>query len=473
MTNDGMMFTSSGSRPLFGTDMFSGILATVCDIALVVEPSGIIRNALSGQESRLFSEAANWPGRNIVDLIDDESARKFKRVQEKLSELDDEDGRYRWAELIHHAERGDPYPIRYSVHCLANDDAVLMLGRDQRPVIEMQQQLLNAQIALERDFEAQREADARYRLLMEFTSDAIVLVSMTSGRIVDLNMLAAIVLGSGRAELIGASFAEQFSLAKGIDLLGSLALDTSGQGGTSVEFPTLRGGNRVEIRSRQFRAAGERLAFCKLSGPGEETKGLGSLASDLFQLFQLGTDAIVFTNKDGVIEAASDAFLNITDSPSPSAVVGRSIGEFLGRGAVDLKVLLENARRAGHLRSYSTKLTTDFDAHISVELSATWLGDRSDPKLALVIRDATSATALRTDFALGQGDMRGVMELVGSSNLKDIVAETTNVVEKICIETAIELTRNNRVAAAEMLGLSRQSLYVKLRKYGLLSREEE
>ena len=32
----------------------------------------------------------------------------------------------------------------------------------------------------------------------------------------------------------------------------------------------------------------------------------------------------------------------------------------------------------------------------------------------------------------------------------------------------MELTDNNRVAAAEMLGLSRQSLYFKLRKYGLL-----
>ncbi|MDC0114520.1 hypothetical protein OAI45_05505, partial [Planktomarina temperata] len=29
-------------------------------------------------------------------------------------------------------------------------------------------------------------------------------------------------------------------------------------------------------------------------------------------------------------------------------------------------------------------------------------------------------------------------------------------------------TSNNRVAAAEMLGLSRQSLYVKLRKYDLV-----
>ena len=32
---------------------------------------------------------------------------------------------------------------------------------------------------------------------------------------------------------------------------------------------------------------------------------------------------------------------------------------------------------------------------------------------------------------------------------------------------ALELTRDNRASAAEILGLSRQSLYVKLRRYGL------
>jgi DNA-binding NtrC family response regulator len=69
---------------------------------------------------------------------------------------------------------------------------------------------------------------------------------------------------------------------------------------------------------------------------------------------------------------------------------------------------------------------------------------------------------------LGEVDMQSVIELIGSQSLRDIVAKTTDVVEKMCIETAVELTSNNRVAAAEMLGLSRQSLYVKLRKYGLL-----
>ena len=58
-------------------------------------------------------------------------------------------------------------------------------------------------------------------------------------------------------------------------------------------------------------------------------------------------------------------------------------------------------------------------------------------------------------------------ELVGRVPLKDLVGETTDIIERLCIEAALELTQDNRAAAAEMLGLSRQSLYVKLRRHGL------
>ena len=58
-------------------------------------------------------------------------------------------------------------------------------------------------------------------------------------------------------------------------------------------------------------------------------------------------------------------------------------------------------------------------------------------------------------------------ELIGRVPLKDIVRETTDVIERLCIEAALNLTGDNRASAAEMLGLSRQSLYVKLRRFGL------
>jgi len=36
----------------------------------------------------------------------------------------------------------------------------------------------------------------------------------------------------------------------------------------------------------------------------------------------------------------------------------------------------------------------------------------------------------------------------------------------------LTLTHNNRASASEMLGLSRQSLYVKLRRYGMVSDQD-
>jgi DNA-binding NtrC family response regulator len=54
-----------------------------------------------------------------------------------------------------------------------------------------------------------------------------------------------------------------------------------------------------------------------------------------------------------------------------------------------------------------------------------------------------------------------------------LVRETTDVIERLCIEAALKLTGDNRATAAELLGLSRQSLYVKLRRFGLADASED
>ena len=51
--------------------------------------------------------------------------------------------------------------------------------------------------------------------------------------------------------------------------------------------------------------------------------------------------------------------------------------------------------------------------------------------------------------------------------MKDIVSETTDLIEQLCIEAALQMTQGNRASAAQLLGLSRQSLYVKLNRFGL------
>ena len=56
-----------------------------------------------------------------------------------------------------------------------------MVGRDLGPIAEVQQQLVKTQLELEKDYEAQREAETRFRVLMGQTRDALVFVDAKSG----------------------------------------------------------------------------------------------------------------------------------------------------------------------------------------------------------------------------------------------------------------------------------------------------
>ena len=450
----------------------ASVLTGLADICLILSLDGTVMAASARSGSSLAPIMSDWKGAEISTLLDQTSAEKLKRRIEQLRQ-DDQAKTPRWAELAHPVGPDESIPVRYALYLLPDRSHVLMLGDDQRPTLEMQQLLLNAQIALERDHEAQREIDTRYRLLMDFTSDAIALISAASGQVVDINHDAAAILGRIRADIIGKPLSD-FLLGQTRETLVS-ALDPANVAAASavLEAEVKSSQRKLQLTGKMFRASGEQLAILRLTDPDGGSIGDQRLSANLRQLFNHGSDAIVFADRDGNILAASETFLNLTDSTSAATVRGRSLADFLARGAVDLRVLLDNARRAGQLRMYATKLNTDFGAQVEVEISATWLDDQYDPVLALVLRNASSAGSVRPEVSTGNdGNMQGVIELVGSSTLKDIVSETTDVIEKICIETALELTRNNRVAAAEMLGLSRQSLYVKLRKYHLLSKDE-
>jgi transcriptional regulator PpsR len=471
MNTDTKHFMTGIAMPLIDPEMLSEIISTAADISLLINGDGRVAAVMVNPAHPAFGRLYAWGAMRVTHTVTEESREKlFKR----LAALARPGARALAVEINHVDQALREFPVRYSLHNIGKDQTILMMGRDMRPVAEMQQQLVMAQLALERDYEAQREMDTRYRVLMEATRDAIVLVSMNSGRIADLNVAAAIMLGGSRQELAGAAIAQEFEGRRRGEFLESLSNIASADAASPVELVARRSQRKLRLIPKLFRAAGERLMLCRIEAPEMANAPGVETNENLERLFHEGVDGIVFLDQDGVITAANDAFLKLTDSTHLASVRGRSMADFLARGGVDLRVLLDNTRRARHLRLYATRIISEFKGEVAVEISATYLSDRPTPGFGLILRDASRAEMLRRPgTAVGDDGMRSVMELVGSSTLKDIVAETTDVVEKMCIETAVELTRNNRVAAAEMLGLSRQSLYVKLRKFGLLSKDDE
>jgi transcriptional regulator PpsR len=179
-------------------------------------------------------------------------------------------------------------------------------------------------------------------------------------------------------------------------------------------------------------------------------------------------DAFVLTDNDGLILSANAAFVDMAQLASEDQARGESLDRWLGQSALDLSVLITNVRQRGTIRFFATSVRGENGATAQVEVSAVAVADGGKQNFGFAIRNV--GPRLRTDQRIGRDLPRSVeqlTELIGRVALKDLVREATDVIERLCIEAALELTGDNRASAAEMLGLSRQSLYVKLRRYGL------
>jgi transcriptional regulator PpsR len=179
-------------------------------------------------------------------------------------------------------------------------------------------------------------------------------------------------------------------------------------------------------------------------------------------------DAFVVLDQEHQIVAANGAFLDLAQLAELGQVRGRKIDRWVGRVEVDIDILMANLREHGALRRFPTVIRGEFGGREDVEISAVAVMERDPPYFGLSIRrPQPRAIGLPPPQANGMRSFEQLKALVGQVPLRDLVRETTDIIEQMCIEAALELTGDNRASAAEMLGLSRQSLYVKLRRHGL------
>jgi transcriptional regulator PpsR len=189
-------------------------------------------------------------------------------------------------------------------------------------------------------------------------------------------------------------------------------------------------------------------------------------------LVEHAPDAIVVTNEAGRILSVNHAFAELAELASETQALGSHLSEWLGRSSVDVNVLLANLRKNGRISLFNTNLTSHHGVATEVEVSAINITDEQDVCCGFIIRSTAQRFA---ESSNGTGTSRSVeqlTDLVGKVPLKELVRESADLIERMSIEAALKLTGDNRAAAAEMLGLSRQSLYVKLRRYDLGSAAE-
>ena len=443
------------------------LISRLCDFAFVISSDGEIIQTMTSPFLAPRLDLSSWKGLQFLDTLTKESVPKFEA---RIAQFKEGQKEVRPVELNHRpTHQQTELPVRYTYHRAAEDGSTLILGSDLRPVAEMQQQLVEAQIALENDYDARREHEIMLKVLMESSDVATVFIALDTGVISSCNSAAEVLLGRSRKELMDASFAAEFEDEDVTSLIDRMVTAASDVSITAVLANSARGGRSYRLNPTLFRGATSQMLLCKMEPEDSSLEPIDQLATHLVSFFHKGVDPIVFVNMSGQILSANEAFVSVANVTHAQTLSGRSMSDFFSRGSVDLNVILESARRNGKMRLYSTKILNEHGDERPVEISTTQIRTEREPICVLVMRNARRVEGISTPTSqMSEEEVNSVVELIGSQSLKDVVARSTDVVEKMCIETAIRMTSNNRVAAAEMLGLSRQSLYVKLRKYNLV-----
>lgn len=462
---------NTGLDWLAGIDIarFAEIVAAAADLAVVMTGDGTVLEFTVGPDMPLPRALGLETGRSLHEALTEESRPKLDALlQQGLA------GEAPFGRELNHRDTGQgEVPVRYTAVRGARAGEILLLGRDLRAIGQLQSRLINAQLALEEDYDRFRAIEGRYRVVMESVPFALVILSADQQTIVDANGATTRLFRRDAPGLPGEVFTALFSHEDQRAVTGALAsVRSSGQ---AVTFSArMRSGGAVSVSASLFRAAASTLLLCRITPLSGEGAPADLVEGALPALFRQGGDAIVFTDPRGRILRANDSFLSLAGAALEDSLRGESLETYLGRAGVDLSVMIGKATEQGRMKLYATTLRSRFGAICPVEISVTHLAETNAGGFAFVIRDTSRAPVARAAVPpVSRQSVEHVMDLVGTAPLRELVRSTTDVVERMCIEAALELTGNNRASAAEMLGLSRQSLYVKLRKFGMIGGDED
>lgn len=444
------------------SDAAAGLVAAASDIAIVLDRDGVVQDLSVSSDDLVRSGLGDWRGQPWIDTVDSSSRAKVSDMLKDASAGQPS----RWREINHLGEHGSSVPVRYFALGGASDGRVIVIGRDLQASAVLQQRLLQVQQSVERDYLRLRQAESRYRLLFQSASEAVLILDAATRRIKEANPAVCRLTGLTDTTVAGQAF---------LALLDPASVEAASRllnAATSVSTPDpvpvmLIDGTPCLLAASMFRQDRSASLLVRLM-TDQPVVAVSDSHATLTAVLDRISDAFVVTDTDLRILTVNPAFLELTHLSSREEATRLSLDQFLGRPQIDLKIMLTQLKEHGTLRNFATVLRAGFGEMEEVEVSAVAVPDDAQPTYGFSIRNVARrlAPAQAAGTALPQS-IEQLTQLIGRVPMKEIVRESTDLIEKLCIEAALNLTSDNRASAADVLGLSRQSLYSKLRRYGL------
>lgn len=462
-SNDGL-FAGLGPEAL-------GLLASAnADIAIILSGDGRVLDVSYRDKSLTAWDLDDWTGRRWDETVTSESREKIADLLQEASRLSPTRSR----QVNHPAKGGADLPVGYRLVSFQGWPNSIALGSDLRAMAEMQQRLVRAQIEMEKDYRRLRDVESRYRILFHLAFEPLIVIEVPTLKIVDANEGAARLLDRPIKKLVGTSAGLAFGKADQAMAVEQLtALGARARADVFRARPATMD-RHMQIRVTPFREFGRVNLLVAFASEEQEQTG-ATMASDaaIVSMVDSLPEAMVIVDGDGAIVEANPAFVDLVRVVSLDRIEGKGLDNWLGGSGVDLQVLMANLREHGSVRRFSSVIRDELGGTEQVEISAARMSGRDGPLFGFALREAARGEPAQAVAGFtGPSGSTQFTELVGRVPLKDLVRDTADIIEKLCIEAALRLTDNNRASAADMLGLSRQSLYIKLKRYGMSDVED-
>ena len=444
----------------------ASLIAASSDVTLIVDAQGTIRDTAFQSMELLgdLSESADWVGRALATTVAPDSRPKVEALLREAATTAEP----KWRHVNHITPEGRSVPVLYCGVQIGGDGRIVLFGRDLRVMSALQQRLMNAQQSMERDYSKLRDVEMRYRLLFQLSSEAVLILDSVKGRVLEANAAAQDLFGAGSEDVVGRAMADIFGPDSLPALQGHLAAIRAGAKPEDTPARLAQGGQPVSVKVSLFRQENAAMLLMRISPVQSAVPVASDVKAKLLRAVESAPDGFVVTDHHGAVITANAAFLEMAQLLDEHQARGQPLDRWVGASGVDLDVLTANLRDRGSVRFFTTTMRGEAGSVAQVEISAVAVRNGGQPSFGYAIRNV--GPRLHTDTRAARQLPRSVeqlTELIGRVALKDLVREATEVIERLSIEAALELTNDNRASAAEMLGLSRQSLYVKLRRYGL------
>ncbi len=443
----------------------SNLLGAAADIALVIDKRGVIRDLSVSSEEIAGKNTQRWIGKKWVDTVSIDSQDKVLELLATTSRV--ESGQ---KQINHRTEEGENILVLYSTVSLDDKGNCIAVGKDLSSLTRMQQRLVSVQQSMERDYSQLRQFETRYRLLFKTAGDAIIIAEADSFKLVEANPAACTLLGSTERKLVGSNLLRWFDKQAKQNVEDALASVRMNGRNVSITLDLENADEALLVNLALFKTSSQSHVLVRLEKKASETNQLSQpeQTQRLLALVENAPDALVVTDSKGVVLTANTEFLDLSQLAGIDLARGQDLSNWLGQGGIDFQIIMSSLREHGSIRLYSTQMRGEFGSVCDVEVSAAAVTDAGLDCVGFSIRNISRRVAANDEsLALAPKSIDQLTQLVGRVPLKDLVRESTELIEQLCIQSALKLTNNNRASAAEMLGLSRQSLYVKLRRYSL------